>query len=150
MVTLLVDQPYAEQIDQKALEHAAQTTLLEQAKSADTDLTIVITSNEKVQELNRDFLGIDAQTDVLSFFAGYIDPDTERPYLGDIVIAFPQAENQAQATGHLLEEEFQLLVVHGVLHLLGFDHDNSQVKEQMWATQDKILKQLNVALQSPT
>jgi probable rRNA maturation factor len=149
MVTLLVDQSYTQQMDRNALEHAAQKTLLEQAKSQDTDMTIVITSNEKVQELNRSFLGIDAPTDVLAFSAGYIDPDTERTYLGDIVIALPQADNQAQAAGHTLGEELQLLVVHGVLHLLGFDHDDPQVKQQMWAAQDKILKELNVSFQSP-
>lgn len=124
------------------LERTAQTVLSHQ--STDGDLSIVLTDNEQLHELNRDYLGIDAPTDVLSFPASETDPDTDRRYLGDILISVPRAEEQARAAGHPLEAEVQLLVVHGTLHLLGFDHRIAEEKAQMWELQAEILEELGL------
>jgi probable rRNA maturation factor len=67
-------------------------------------------------------------------------------YLGDIVISLPRARHQASAAGHSLNDELQLLVVHGVLHLLGHDHDTPNRKKKMWAVQDEILRNLGVRI----
>ena len=104
---------------QDLLERAANTALEYSGETLDSELTIVLTSDMRLQELNRDFLGIDAPTDVLSFPASELDPETGARYIGDIHISMARAESQATAAGHSLESEVQLLVVHGVLHLLG-------------------------------
>ena len=94
-----------------------------------------------LRSLNRRFRGEDRTTDVLSF-AG------EGDYLGDIAISVPRARTQARAGGHSLEAELQLLVVHGVLHLLGHDHASPAQRRAMWAAQDAILEKLGLPLRS--
>jgi probable rRNA maturation factor len=128
------------------LERAAKAALLQQS-APDGDLTLVLTGDEQIQDLDRDFLGKDAPTDVLSFPASQTDPETGRPYLGDIIISVPRAEAQSIAAGHSLEDELSLLVVHGVLHLLGHDHAESKDKARMWAAQAETLTKLGI---SPT
>jgi probable rRNA maturation factor len=109
------------------------------------DLTIVLMDDARIQDLNRDFLGHDATTDVLSFPADEPDPETGRRYLGDVVISFARAAEQAVEGGHTVEAEMQLLVVHGVLHLLGHDHASKGEKERMWTAQAEVLESLGVS-----
>ena len=125
------------------LERAALTVLAHQ--SADGDLTIVLTDDAQLRELNRDYLGIDAPTDVLSFPASETDPETARRYLGDILISIPRANEQAHAAGHALEAEVQLLTVHGTLHLLGYDHAEADEKARMWKAQAEVLERLGLS-----
>jgi probable rRNA maturation factor len=80
-------------------------------------LTVAITSDARVRALNRRFLGKDRTTDVLSF------PDGERESLGDVVIAAGVAARQASEAGHSVQAEFRVLALHGLLHLLGYDHE---------------------------
>ena len=124
-------------------ERAALAVLAHQ--SADGDLTIVLTDDAQLHELNRDYLGIDAPTDVLSFPASETDPETARRYLGDILISIPRAGEQARAAGHVLEAEVQLLAVHGTLHLLGYDHAQADEKARMWKVQAEVLERLGLA-----
>ncbi|MEW6092693.1 MAG: rRNA maturation RNase YbeY [Chloroflexota bacterium] len=126
------------------LVNAARATL-DLSGASDADLTLVLTGDEHMRALNRDFLGVDAPTDVLSFPADESDPETGRRYLGDVIISQPRAAEQAAARGHGLESEVQLLVVHGVLHLLGHDHAEADEKARMWATQVKVLETLGVS-----
>jgi len=125
------------------LERAALAVLAHH--SADGDLTIILTDDAQLRELNRDYLGIDAPTDVLSFPASEMDPETARRYLGDILISVPRAAGQAQTAGHALEAEAQLLVVHGTLHLLGYDHAEAEEKAQMWKAQAEVLERLGLS-----
>jgi probable rRNA maturation factor len=131
---------------ESALDLPFDLSLLEQAalaaldhQSADGDLTIVLTDDEQLHHLNRDYLGVDAPTDVLSFPASETDPETGRRYLGDILLSVSRAETQALAAGHPLADEVRLLVVHGVLHLLGHDHAEADEKAEMWKAQAEIL-----------
>jgi probable rRNA maturation factor len=126
----------------QALERAALAALSHQ--SVDGDLSIVLTDDTQLHELNRDYLGIDAPTDVLSFPASETDPETARRYLGDILVSVPRAAEQARAAGHTLEAEAQLLVVHGTLHLLGFDHAEEADKARMWKAQSEVLERLGL------
>jgi probable rRNA maturation factor len=127
------------------LERAAGETLAQQAVP-EADLTVVLTGEAEIHALNRDFLGVDAPTDVISFPAGdEQDPDSGHRYLGDVVIALQRAEQQAQAGGHPLEAELQLLVVHGVLHLCGHNHAGENDKVVMWAAQAEILTRLGIS-----
>jgi probable rRNA maturation factor len=125
------------------LERAALAVLEHQ--STDGDLTIVLTDDAQLHELNRDYLGVDAPTDVLSFPASETDPDTARRYLGDILISVPRAEEQARAAAHTPEAEVQLLAVHGTLHLLSYDHAEAGEKARMWKVQAEILARLGLA-----
>ena len=126
------------------LERAARLALDLSGVPA-ADLTVVVTGDAQIQTLNRDFLEIDAPTDVLSFPADEPDPETGRRYLGDVVISLPRATEQARERGHPVEAEVQLLVVHGVLHLLGHDHAGADEKARMWAAQADILEHLGVS-----
>jgi probable rRNA maturation factor len=124
------------------IERAAHSAL--PAQFAKADLSIVLTDDARLHELNRAYLGIDETTDVLSFPSNEEDPQTGVRYLGDILISIPQAERQAREAGHPLESEIQLLVVHGVLHLLGYDHAEPGEKSKMWRAQADILKSLGL------
>lgn len=131
-------------LESALLERAARFTLDLEPDSAEADITIVLTDDAQLRELNREYLGVDGPTDVLSFPADESDPETGATYLGDILISIPRAAQQAQATGHPLEAEVQLLVVHGVLHLLGHDHAEAEEKTRMWAEQEKVLERLGL------
>jgi len=128
------------------LERAAQAALAFSGAD-DADLSLVVTDDAHIQNLNRDFLHQDAPTDVLAFPADESDPETGRRYLGDVIISLPRAAGQARERGHPVEAEVQLLVVHGILHLLGHDHAGQEDKAAMWAAQTVILEKLGI---SPT
>jgi probable rRNA maturation factor len=115
----------------------------------DAELSIVLSDDAQIQELNYQYLGLDATTDVLSFPSGEIDPESGHTYLGDILISYPRAVLQADAAGHPLEAEIQLLVVHGVLHLCGYDHGDVAAKTKMWELQADILQKLGCPILGP-
>jgi probable rRNA maturation factor len=126
------------------LEQAARAALAHQSAPPDADLTLVLADDAQLHALNREYLGVDAPTDVLSFPADETDPDTGAHYLGDILIAVPYAARQAGQVGNPLEAELQLLTVHGVLHLLGHDHAQPDEKARMWQAQSEILAGLGL------
>jgi probable rRNA maturation factor len=126
------------------IERAAHLALKHQKESREANLSVVLTDSRKLRKLNRDYLGIDASTDVLSFPASESDPETGARYIGDILISVPYATQSARKAGHPLEAELQLLVVHGVLHLLGHDHAKPREKARMWKAQREILTQLGL------
>jgi len=131
------------------MEHAAQAVFSRQAQHEQEDASLVLTDDAQLQELNRQFREIDAPTDVLSFPDGEIDPDTGACYLGDVLISYPRAVSQALAGGHPVEAEIQLLVVHGMLHLYGYDHLDQESKTTMWAVQATLLRQLDCPISGP-
>ena len=92
-------------------------SLLFEARAKHVSLSILLCGDARMRSLNRDWLGLDLPTDVLSFSSG------EREFLGDIIIALPYAARQARRRGHRLEREVQILLAHGLLHLLGYDHE---------------------------
>lgn len=143
MIHIVVNPSLQTGLRPAALERAALAVLAHQ--SVDGDLTVVLTDDAQLHKLNQDYLGIDASTDVLSFPASETDPDTARRYLGDILVSVPRAEEQARAAGHALEAEVQLLVVHGTLHLLGYDHAEAGEKARMWKAQAEALEGLGLA-----
>jgi probable rRNA maturation factor len=144
MITLQVKRPIRLAVNRSILLHAAQLTMQLLAPNRAADVSIVIGNDVLVKKLNRQYRGVDSTTDVLSFPVGDIDPDTSDEYLGDVVISLPRAQDQAAAEGHPLADELQLLVVHGVLHLLGYDHIKTAEKKQMQAAQDKVMHSLGV------
>jgi len=146
MIHIQIEEPFEASIEPELLEKAALAVLQHQAYDLAAELSVVIDSDEKLRQLNRDFLGIDAPTDVLSFPSEEFDPDEQAEYIGDVVISYARALTQAQTAGHPVLNEIQLLVVHGVLHLLGHDHAEPQEKSKMWQAQAEILASLGVTI----
>ena len=140
MIHIEAEFPFPEDL----LERAANAALEHESKSLDFELSVILTDDARLHEPNLNYLGVDAPTDVLSFPASETDPETGAPYLGDILISIPRAQAQAEAAGHSLEAEVQLLVVHGVLHLLGYDHAQEEEKARMWNAQAEILARLGI------
>jgi probable rRNA maturation factor len=126
----------------ESIERAARAALTHER--ARGDLSVVLTDDTQLHELNRRYLGINAPTDVLSFSSSEKDPESGATYLGDILISIPRAGAQALAAGHPLQSEVELLVVHGVLHLLGYDHAEAGEKSRMWMAQAEVLERLGV------
>ena len=127
---------------------AAATTLEQEGIAANVGLSILLTDDEAIRILNRDFRGQDKPTDVLSFPASSDFPGSAR-YLGDVAISLATAERQSSAGGHSLLDELTLLTAHGVLHLLGYDHLESSDQKAMWAAQDRVLASLDLSVRSP-
>jgi probable rRNA maturation factor len=142
MINIKCKQKFRSEINKSILVTAAKKTLEFAQDPIDYDLSIVIEDDQTIEKLNGKYRKINKPTDVLSFESGEIDPETNRVYLGDIIISFDRAKVQAEACDHPLYDELQLLTVHGVLHLLGYDHADDEQKQKMWIIQESILKQL--------
>jgi probable rRNA maturation factor len=120
------------------VERAAQAAL---SDCSDVEITVLLTDNATIRALNARFRQKDQATNVLSFPA----PEFARPHLGDVALAFGTCAGEAQAQGKTLSDHLSHLTVHGVLHLLGYDHeadDEAEVMEQMERT---ILERLGVS-----
>lgn len=138
MINIVTNVEIPELITEDLMIRAAQV-VLEQEERADSDMSVVIDNDEKLRELNHSYLGIDSPTDVLSFAADELDPDTGNIYLGDVIISIQRATDQADASNETLLDEIQLLIVHGTLHLIGYDHSDSPEKKKMWDAQQNAL-----------
>jgi len=113
------------------------------------ELTVLLTDPDRIQALNQRYADHDYATDVLSFPDGTLNEASRLTYFGDIVIAVPIAQTQAERAGHTLEAEVALLTVHGVLHLLGYDHAHDEEQQRMWEQQEAILNQLSMDIVVP-
>jgi len=137
----LVDETWMEQVVQKALEVGGT--------EATVELSLVIADDETVQRLNKQYRGVDEPTDVLSFAFLEDHPDFPfplapggLPHLGEVVISYPRAAQQAVEEGHPVEQELALLIAHGVLHLLGYEHQEREEERVMKAKEAEILAKL--------
>ena len=124
------------------------------------EMSLSIVSPEEIQSLNKSFRGVDSVTDVLSFptidnperkvlnvsefAADVINPDTKKLNLGDVIICRERAVEQAKEYGHSLKREMSFLALHGLLHLLGYDHIESADEEQMTRLQKEILTKYHI------
>ncbi len=145
MIEIHIDGPFQSSALVNQLKLAIAATL--DAENVQGDVTLIISDDDAIADLNQRFLGNPGPTDVLSFPALPTDdafvpaPDTE-PYLGDIAIAYPYAAAQAERYDRDIVAELTLLAIHGTLHLLGYDHAEPEEKAAMWAKQDAILTNL--------
>ena len=129
MIQIQVRPYYRNKIPQGIIDTAAELAI-QKCQSKEVMVGILITGDAEIQALNRDYRSMDKPTDVLSFNGNYIDPESGLEYLGDIIISVPRAKKQASDGGHSSEQEIQLLVIHGILHLSGFDHDTPVTAEK--------------------
>lgn len=121
------------------------------ALTENSEVSVFLTDNQYIQELNHLYRGNNYPTDVLSFAMqekGLGEPDFDFPedvnILGDIVISLEKAGEQCVAYSHSLERELGYLVVHGFLHLLGYDHEEEQAKIKMREMEERVLKELHL------
>lgn len=134
--------PDAEALAQRAAEAAAGV-----ADMADEDLevTVMLTDDKSIRTLNRQWRGKDKPTNVLSFPAPE-QPGLEGPrHLGDIALAYETLVREAEEESKPLADHFAHLVVHGVLHLLGYDHETDEEADVMEALEVKALAGLGIA-----
>ncbi len=121
------------------LQQISSGILQAEATSAE-EFSLIFVRPAEIKKLNNDFRQLNEVTDVLSFPSdGEIDPETGNPYLGDVIICAAQAATQAEQSGHPLQNEIELLLIHGLLHLLDYDHDTDERKELMWEKQRQYL-----------
>ena len=168
LVDIIDDQAYLASGQEKLLHEVieAAAKYLNLPEGIELDLSIV--SNEEIQVLNRDYRGLDKPTDVLSFALTEVsseydvdfahldlaeeEEETEDleetefeeeeaipQHLGDIIISYPRAQEQAQDYGHSLDRELAFLAVHGFLHLNGYDHQTEEEAQEMFRIQEEVL-----------
>ena len=129
----------------------------------EAEVNLLLTMNEEIHEMNRNFRQIDRATDVLSFpmvdyeepgkfdfleeAYEYFHPETGELMLGDIVISKEKVIEQAEEYGHSIEREYAFLIAHSMLHLFGYDHMEEDVRAVMEEKQKEILEQLNILRQ---
>jgi len=135
-INIQVAPHFGAKVDEVALRRLAAEVLSQEEVAEQTELSLIITDDEALRELNHRFRGVDAPTDVLSFGAGtteerFVSTPEDPPYLGDVVISYQRALSQAEELGHTAGRELKLLVVHGILHLLGYDHQEEAAARKM-------------------
>ena len=130
-------------IDAHALEQLAHRALEAEDVEEASELSIVLADDDTVQALNREYRGTDAPTDVLSFAQSEGDDfarsDDASPHLGDVIISMDTARRQAEEFHVPLQDEVAHLLLHGVLHLLGYDHEEPDEEQEMRAREEEIL-----------
>ncbi|MCX7680973.1 MAG: rRNA maturation RNase YbeY [Anaerolineae bacterium] len=152
-IEIQIDEQFQGRVQPEPLQQAAMATLAHQEVVGACELAVVITDDEALHELNLRYRHVDEPTDVLAFPNETRGPFVNAPglprYLGDVIISLPRAEAQAGEAGHDLLTELQLLVVHGILHLLGHDDIVDEKRARMWAAQSAILSSLGVEARLP-
>ena len=142
-IVVEVDENYVAEVNANDLVRVIEAALLAEGRP-EGEVTLLVTDDEAVAAYNQQYRDVEGPTDVLSFAAqeptpGFVSAPEMAAYLGDIVIALPFTRRQAAALDRTLIAELRLLAVHGVLHLLGYDHAEPEEEAIMWAKQDAIL-----------
>jgi len=146
-VDIQVDPAYHRLLKVRRLRQIAAAVLAAEAVQGRAKLSLVLTNDDTVKELNRKYRGQDKTTDVLAFplseqSTAFVSPPRAAAHLGEVVISYPQAERQSKEAGHSPEEELALLIIHGVLHILGYDHQRAAQAQRMRAREQAILGQI--------
>jgi probable rRNA maturation factor len=147
-IDVLVDEGITIPFDADWLQGIAEQVLASENAGPNAELSLVITGQDRIRQLNRDYRGKDEPTDVLAFAATgeggaelplfVVPPDGVR-HLGEVIISYPQAVVQAAEHQHPVEREVAILVIHGVLHLMGYEHDVPERERRMKGREAEIL-----------
>jgi probable rRNA maturation factor len=143
VVRVSVVEPFASSLSEARLESVARRVLESEGVSA-AELSVTVTDDETVRSLNREYAREDAVTDVLSFSQRegeeFAAPPGGAPPLGEVVIAYPTAARQAGERGKSQEAEVARLLIHGILHLLGYDHAQPEEERRMRAREEELVE----------
>lgn len=141
-IAIQVAPRFRAEVDEGSLRRLAAEVLRQEGVGGEMELSLIITDDEAIRELNRRFRGVDAPTDVLAFGTEteehFVSAPERPPYLGDVVICYQRALAQAEELGHAVAEELKLLVIHGILHLLGYDHQEEDAARKMREREERI------------
>ena len=145
-----IDKNFQKYLRKEWLHRVVEHSLATQDIGSEVELGLLITDDETVRKLNQEYRGVDEPTDVLSFAlverktgsSPFITPPDGLLHLGEVVISYPQAVRQAEENKHRVEEEVALLVIHGVLHLLGYEHDEPAQEREMRALEERVLSKV--------
>jgi len=156
-INVLVDEGLKGYLETGWLESVAEKVLVAQNVDPRAELGLVIVSQERVRQLNLSYLGKDESTDVLAFpmlpgqprgdLAPFVVPPDGIKHLGEVIISYPQAVIQAEEHQHSIKREIAILIIHGVLHLLGYEHDKPELERQMRAREAEILSYIEGELE---
>ena len=156
-VNVLIDEGFEGCPRASWLESVTEQVLIAQGIKSRAELGLVIVGQEKIRQLNLSYLGKDEPTDVLAFSmlpeqsngdpVPFVAPPDGIKHLGEVIISYPQAVIQAEENRHPVEREIAILIIHGVLHLLGFDHDKPEEEREMRAREAEILNAIEGGLQ---
>ena len=143
-----IERKFQSHIDEEWVRKLAQEVLKAESITPPYEMSLVFTDSETVQRLNRDYRGVDEPTDVLAFYmlpqhgvdADFVSPPDDITHLGEVIISYPKAEEQAKEQGHSTEQELTLLIIHGILHLLGYDHEKPEEEAKMKAREKELLE----------
>ncbi len=142
-ISVHVKTAYARFVRARSLAALARKTLAAQGVAGPLVLSVVVTDDGSVRALNRRYRRQDRPTDVLSFALepddGFVLPEGRPRALGEIVISYPTASRQARDACHSVHDEMSHLLVHGLLHLLGYDHERPRETKAMRAREDALL-----------
>ncbi len=126
------------------LQEIAGHLLQEEGRSLEEEITLILVDDGQIRELNRTYRKLDRVTDVLAFdLQDEMTGKEEDHILGDVVISVESAAAQAKEYGHSLEREIAFLAVHGILHLLGYDHSSAAEEKEMFSRQHFILEKFH-------
>ena len=134
-IALFVNYPLEIKFDYQRIIKDFEKELLKRKR-----ISVILVNLNQMKEVNKKYRNIDNSTDVISFEE---NDEENRSYLGDIFICIDRVYEQAKQYNHSVEREFAFLLVHGILHLTGFDHQDDEAEKKMFAEQEKILNKLN-------
>jgi len=137
-INIVIAPKFARRISHKELRAAATRVLAAETPDVINSLSIVIVGDRAMKNYNRRFHQANAPTDVLSFASPLHDE-----YLGDVIISYDTAKENARRAGWRVRDELELLITHGILHLLGYDDATPGAREAMWRRQAEILEQVS-------
>jgi len=150
-INIDIKPPYRGRLTQKWLRGIVDAALSAEKVDRPVELSLIITGDKEVHKLNRDYRGIDRTTDVISFALNedvdgtdFVTPPDKISRLGEVIISYPQAATQAKANKQTIKAEMAWLVVHGLLHLLGYDHQDDASEAVMRKREDKILRGIDL------
>ncbi len=151
-INVLFDEGLEGCLEASWLESVTEKVLVAQGADSRAELGLVIVGQERVHQLNLSYLGKDEPTDVLAFamlpeqpgedLAPFVAPPDGIQHLGEVIIAYPQAVIQAEEHRHSVEREIAILIIHGVLHLLGYEHDTPELEREMRAREAETLSSI--------
>lgn len=146
MISITLRKPYLKLVDKQGLQAAAGTALAYLLHDKLVDLSVLICSDEEISKINGRYRNIHQATDVLSFESDEVSPETDISHLGDIAISYDSALEHSIRFSKDVSVEVLVLLIHGILHLVGFDHSTVDEKKQMWMKQYEIHHLLNISI----
>jgi probable rRNA maturation factor len=147
-IEIFVEEEFLGVVDEGWVKKIVRQILKAEGVVPPYEVSLVFTDSETVKQLNRDYRGVDEPTDVLAFYmlpqkgadSSFALPPDGITRLGEVIISYPQAVEQAREQGHSTEKELALLIIHGILHLFDYDHEEPEEEAEMRTREKELLE----------